>query len=177
MRRRTLRALTIAATLTLTSSVGTAALAVTPSDTGWQPEGTYVDISFPACGSDNTLTVHDVVNKVESRKFDDGRGNTLELFRGKYVVEVSDLRGHSAVLDNSGPYSVATRANGDNIVTVAPPAFILPQTDQEPAAFRKAGLPDTFYYTKGLLNLVTTGDREKVTIKPANPVNVCKILR
>jgi hypothetical protein len=175
MRRRTLRALTIAATLTLTSSVGTAALAVTPSDTGWQPEGTYVDYSFPACGS--TLTVHDVVNKVESRTFDDGRENTLKLYRGKYVVEVSDRRGHSAVLDNSGPYSVATRANGDNIVTVAPPALIFPLTDQEPAAFRKAGLPDTFYYTKGLLNLVTTGDREKVTIKPANPVNVCKILR
>ncbi|MET0967119.1 MAG: hypothetical protein ABWZ02_12010 [Nakamurella sp.] len=157
------------------SLAGGTANASAPSDSGWQPVGTYDDLDFPGCGT--TLTVHDVVNKVESRLFDDGRGNTLELFRGKYIVQVSDPKGRKVVLDNSGPFSVAFRSNGDNVVTVLPPALIFPQADTEPAAFQKAGLPDVFYYTKGILNLVTKGGAERVATKPANPVNVCTLLR
>lgn len=175
MRRPVFRALAVAVAVAALSSIGTSAGALAPSDTGWQPIPPYEDYPFDACGT--TLVVHDVVNRVEVRTLDDGRGNTLDLYRGQYVVRVSDPAGRKVVLDNSGPFSVATRANGDNVVTVAPPALIFPQTDNEPAAFRKAGLPDAFYYTRGVLNLVTAGGTEKVTVKPIKPVDLCTLLR
>ena len=63
-------------------------------------------------------------------------------------------------------------------IPVRAPALIYPFDDVERAAFRKAGLPEVFYYTKGRLELFISADgREKVLTKPKNPVSICRLLR
>jgi hypothetical protein len=173
MHRRIFRALVTACAVMAASTLGISA-ASAASDSGWVPDGPYPDATTTACGT--TLTIHEVVNRVERRTREDHKGNTRIDFRGKYVVLVSAPTGRKVVLNNSGPYSISDFANGDEFVTVASPGLIFPVNAQEPAAFIAAGLPAVFYYTKGRLDLLTHKGVEKVVTKPANPVSICKLL-
>jgi hypothetical protein len=60
---------------------------------------------------------------------------------------------------------------------VAPPALVFPFDAAEAAAFRAAGLPRMFCYTKGRLALYKHDGVAKVLHKPANPVSICALLR
>ena len=150
--------------------------AAAATDTGWVPDGPYEPEMVNACGT--TLTISDKINKVERRERVDDEGNVQEDFRGKYVVKVTAADGRKVVLDNSGKYSVFSYANGDTFVPVRSPALIYPFDPVERAAFKSAGLPAVFYYTRGRLELFISGDgQETVLKKPTNPVSICKLLR
>ena len=123
------------------------------------------------------MTVSDKVNRVESRTREDNRGNVRIDYRGKYIVRVEAADGRKVVLDNSGPYSVFVYANDDVYTRVFAPALISPLDPAESEAFRRAGLPQVFYFTQGRLELSVRGDRAKVLTKPKNPVSLCKLLR
>lgn len=162
------------AALVITGLGGTAAQAAT--DTGWEPVGPGDPVTTQACGT--TLTITEKVNKVESRTREDDRGNVRTDYRGTYIVKVTAPDGRRVVLDNSGPYSVFEFANGNTYIPVQAPALIYPFDPVERAAFRRAGLPDVFYYTKGQLELfINASGQEKVLTKPKNPVSICKLLR
>lgn len=155
-------------------SVGVSSAAAA-SDTGWVPVGRYPDLDIQACGT--TLTIHDVVNRVEVRERTDDRGNVRTDFRGVYIVRVSAPDGRQVVLNNSGPYSIVDFANGDTLITVRPPALVFAFDEAEADAFEAAGLPEVFYYTEGRLDLVIHNGVERVITKPADPVSICELLR
>jgi len=174
MFRRSLRVLAATGAALVTFGLA-AGPAVAATDSGWAPVGPSPDEQVRACGT--TLTVSEVVNEVEMRTREDDQGNTRTDIRGRYVVKVTAPDGRKVRLNNSGPYSVFDYANGDTFVTVAAPGLIYPFDPAERAAFKAAGLPAVFYYTKGRLDLSIKNGVEKVVHKPADPVNICKLLR
>lgn len=154
-------------------TIGTAAAA---SDTGWVPDGPNDPTSISACGT--TLTITDVVNKVEHRTLTDNKGNEVTSYRGAYVVKVAAPDGRRAVLDNSGPYRQITTADGAVFYDITTPSFVYAFDDIEAAAFAKAGLASAFYYTSGRLDLyIDAGGAEKVLVRPKKAVSVCTLLR
>jgi hypothetical protein len=175
MIRGMLKALAVStAALAITALGGTSAQA--SSHTGWEPVGPGDPVAVEACGT--TLTITEKVNKVESRTREDREGNVRTDYRGTYIVKVTAPDGRKVVLDNSGPYSVYSYANGDTYVPVRAPALIYPFDPAESAAFRRAGLPEVFYFTRGRLELFIRADgRAKVLTKPKNPVSICTLLR
>lgn len=146
------------------------------TDTGWVPDGPNDPTSISACGT--TLTITDVVNKVEHRTLTDNRANEITDYRGAYVVRVAAPDGRKAVLDNSGPYRRITSANGAVFYDITTPAFVYAFDAVEVAAFKKAGLPSAFYFTSGRLDLfISAAGDEKVLVKPRNAVSICSLLR
>ena len=154
-------------------TVGTASAA---SDTGWVPDGPSDPTEISACAT--TLTITDVVNKVEHRTLTGQRGNEVTSYRGAYVVKVAAPDGREAVLDNSGPYRQITTTDGAVVYDITTPSFVYAFDDTETAAFAKAGLPSAFSYTSGRLDLHLSPDgAEKVLVKPRNAVSICALLR
>jgi hypothetical protein len=175
MIRGILKALAVStAALAVTALGGTAAHA--SSYPGWEPVGPGDPVDIQACGT--TLTITEKVNEVESRTREDRQGNVHTDYRGTYIVKVTAPDGRRVVLDNSGPYSVYSYANGETYVPVRAPALIYPFDPAESAAFRRAGLPEVFYFTKGRLELfINANGRARVLTKPKNPVSICTLLR
>ena len=173
--RRVARVVAVLA-LVVGSSVG-ASTASAHEKSPWTPTGPNEDATAEACGT--TLTIADVTNRVESRTVELGGGTTRTDFRGTLVVRVSALDGREAVLDNSGRYSEYDFANGDIAYDVQAPALIYYFDDVERAAFKKAGLPPVFYYTKGRTRLYVGVDEgyEIVLQRPKDVTSVCALLK
>ena len=160
-------------------ALGAATLAGTPAaaagTSGWTPTGANPDATVQACGT--TLTIHDKVNKVESRTVDLGDGATRTDYRGRLVSRVSAPDGRKVVLDNSGRYSVTELADGDVAYDVRAPALVYYFDDVERAAFTKAGLPAVFSYTRGRTQLYVGDGYEDVVRRPKDVTSICALLR
>ena len=172
---RTLKRLMGVAFFTALAGVAGISGAAAASDSGWVPDGPHNPVSVQACGT--TLTISDQVNEVLRRAIADDAGNTVTAYKGRYIVKVTAGDGRKVVLDNSGPYAVIDKANGDELVPIGAPGLIYPFDEDEAAVFQANGLPRVFYYTKGALTLSFHAGTEKILTKPANPVSICSLLK
>jgi hypothetical protein len=141
----------------------------------WTPTGPNPDATVQACGT--TLTIRDLVNRVESRTVELADGAVRTDYRGKLVSRVSAPDGRKVALDNSGRFSVTELANGDVAYDVRSPALIYYFDDVERAAFNKAGLPAVFYYTSGRTRLYVGDGYENVVQRPKKVTSICTLLR
>lgn len=171
--RRVARAAGVLA-LVVASSVG-ASTASAHEKSPWTPTGPNDDAMVQACGT--TLTISDQKNRVESRTVDLGGGTTRTDYRGTLVQRVSAPDGRHVVLDNSGRYSETNFANEDIAYDVHAPALIYYFDEVERAAFKKAGLPPVFYYTKGRTQLFIGDGYENVVQRPKNVTSICALLK
>jgi hypothetical protein len=171
--RRVARAAGVLA-LVVASSVG-ASTASAHEKSPWTPTGPNEDDSVVACGT--TLTIHDQKNRVESRTVDLGGGTTRTEYRGTLVTRVSAPDGRAVVLDNSGRYSETDFANGDIAYDLRAPGLIYYFDPVERAAFKKAGLPPVFYYTKGRTRLFIGDGYENVLQRPREVTSICALLK
>jgi hypothetical protein len=85
--------------------------------------------------------------------------------------------GRKVVLDNSGRYSLTEFANGDSAYDIGAPGLIYYLDDVERAAFKKAGLPPVFYYTKGRTQLYLGDGYENVVQRPKDVTSICALLK
>lgn len=149
--------------------------------TPWEKAGKAPPHTFSGCSTKITLT--EAVNKSEYRTRTDRDGNFLYQFRGTLHERINPKRGHTVVVDISGPgtltfypnHDVYFRARGSNLLTTSAKVYQASNPSRIPRHFLSRGRIAVFNDGNGTRRF---GDDQSTVInRPDRYWNICPIVK
>ncbi len=142
----------------------------------FEADDTYGPYDFDECGTTVTLSVGDRFG-VRSRTTQFRDGSTLDETKGPFTADLSKADGGGRVeeLNISGSTTYYTAVDGSSVSRFGSPTVVLAASPEEAEAYKNAGLPANFYFTKGAFVEYINADETRFVILqfPRDPVSIC----